>query len=194
MKRLIFILSIPFIFSSCIKENNISNDTDIRGRLADRRYIKKILQNVYGPKSNEIIDRNIWFKPETFGFPCDPNEEIWIKGKKKKEVFNKEVKCPRGLMDAKVPISTSSSSLRTASLNKVCSILTNKLEVLSPIFRSAIFSNENIQKVYGAFYVFEKMDDLKVQKIQKVLEGESLINKWKYLFLTTCMSQGWQIL
>jgi hypothetical protein len=196
----LYLIIISSLLSCTTTEMTNTEKSHIKVRYADRRYITSILTDVYGIKNQNIINNRVWFRPDVFGYSCDPYEEVWVftgkrNGDPQKKLNDEFVKCPRGLMDGKVSALAVDSNLRRSLINKVCNELTDSMSVVSnPLLKSEI-NQGNLQALYEKFFPYQQLSKRKSSQIRKSLsEDLSLEDKWRNITFALCINKKWQIL
>lgn len=171
-----------------------SESMTIKERFADRRFLRDVLLKAFGPTSKETLDAEIWQKPHIFGYPCDPNEEIWIqkglKREKKKQLFDDEVACPRGKSDARVKFFPTDDLIHRASMQRACKILANSMHSVE--WGNRKFSVENAKTYFNVFYPYKSFDESIYEKIDSSLTTQDPVFKWRNYLLALCLSEDWQ--
>jgi hypothetical protein len=170
-------------------------------RLADREYVAAALMDIFGSEAHVDLKKGVLDKPDLFGGPCDPMEEIPIDKPSDSDSDDYSAignpTCERRLVDEKVKFTSKDTLLRKIAILSVCEKMVSNektflhaMNVTSPQ-ELPPFDEDHKKMIYKKFY---PLDD-KVENIKKDLpKTADLAAKWKKWTLAVCASPGWQIL
>jgi hypothetical protein len=172
--------------------------------LTDRRYLKSVFTDVFGPRALAIDSTRTTTNALVHGDPCSVYEDQLTKDAKGVYVRADAMEtCSRvSILLTVAPINPKSSVTRQALLTHACSDLTNNnitfdfaLKKISADGLPAP-TDANINKAFRLFYRFRSDPSQKLVESLKVMIPPTGATKdnWRILLNTVCASGYWQVL
>jgi hypothetical protein len=121
-----------FLVLSLLLTTVVSEAIERHIRYGDRYFVASVLMEVFGDKSQAIVDRHILSFPEVFGGACVLMEEIAIEDKelKKPQQVGSKFACRQSLPESKTSPFTRTPVSRNALVQRACEDLTANPQLL----------------------------------------------------------------